>query len=123
MFEENKKEFFNNIFKKEEKNIEPIDKKIDRKFVSADTLGEESPENNVQPGIVSDDEAAALEELKRIKKENPPFWVLRGKDFSPELDISKIPPGTARDILNRYKELAKKREPGGKEKRKFSDDE
>ena len=88
--------------------------------MSIETRTEEAPKRkDLKHQIPSDDEAAALEELKRIKKEDPPFWVLRGKDFSPELDISKIPPGTAREILNRYKELEKKREP---EKKQFKPD-
>jgi len=63
----------------------------------------------------------AVEELKKLKKDNPPFWVERKKGFSPELDVSKIPPWTARSLLEDYKRLAKKREPEKKSKPSFDE--
>lgn len=53
----------------------------------------------------------ALEELKHIKQEEPPFWVRRGEKFLPEVDTFKIPPFTARSILEDYRMIVKKREP------------
>lgn len=113
IFEKLKKEFFGSPGELVDRSLREKAKIKDEKTAEDNDLQKEN----------LDDEEAALEELKRIKKEDPPFWVQRGKDFSSELDVSKIPPGTARDILKRYKELAQKREPEKKEGRAVPDTE
>ena len=57
-----------------------------------------------------DNEEDAKEKLAVLKTEQPDFWVKRKAGFKKELDPSKIPPFTARSLLEDYRRLAQKHE-------------
>ena len=69
--------------------------------------------NELSPDLIDEyaakNEEIALHELQRIKSEAPPFWVQRKPGFSPGLDSEKVPPFTARSILEDYRRSAQKR--------------